>query len=73
MTTFKRGVIILHDEFEGENGLENATAYAGQLAAGAVQLIEQAKRAGDQAVVDQMTAYLRGFRYLVRDLPAGMS
>jgi len=72
MAAFKRGVIIFHDEFQGETGLQSATSYAQQLSSGAVQLIEQAKKAGDQKVVDQMTAYLKGFRYLVRDIPPGV-
>ena len=72
MEAFKRGVIILHKEFEGEAGLAAATGYAQQLSAGAVQLIEQAKKAGDPDVTKQMTTYLKGFRYLVRDIPSGL-
>lgn len=68
MSTFKRAVIIVHPDFQGEQGLKSASGYASQLATGAAQIIEHAREAGDPAVVEQLTRYLKGFRYLIRDL-----
>ena len=70
--SFKRAVIILHPEFEGLDGLKAATGYAQQLSVGAAQLIEQAKQANDPALVEQLTTYLKGFRYLVRNVPGDL-